>query len=560
MVTYAQLLFFATWGVLLEMAPYLLFGFFVAGLLSVMISPAWIEKHLSGRGFVQILKATLFGIPLPLCSCGVIPVAASLRRNGASRSATTAFLLSTPQTGVDSIALTLGLMGPFLAIFRPIVAFATGLLGGGLVEMFDRDGDTPKVKPKSVMLPVVGQPKPTAAEDDFSGLPWGERLVKALRYGFLTLPRDISKHLVVGILLAGLITALIPPGALGEYMGGGFGAMLVAMLVGIPLYTCATSSTPIAMSLIYAGVSPGAALVFLITGPATNTATIATIWKVLGKRTALIYLTAVGICGIGSGLLLDGIIASGIVPKTALVRLQIPAKNPASNSAHLAQKSHAAHANSTSSSSEEIAATAQEPHAKHGILPPVIGHLVDWVSVPALFLVMTIALLPKRKKSATAPPAIATAASSTTIINFKVTGMHCESCVSAIERALREFSGVQAVEVDLAAESVRVEGSGEMTVTELQEAMGSLGYEAEVTTSTTGGTAVASTVFNFKVTGMHCQSCVNAIERALGEFSGVQAVDVDLAAESVRVEVSGEKTVTELQEAIGSLGYEAEVV
>ena len=136
----------ASWSVLAEMSPYLLFGFFVAGVLSVFISADWVEHHLGGRGLGQVFKASLFGVPLPLCSCGVLPVAASLRRQGASRGATTAFMLSTPQTGVDSIAVTYGLLGPFVAVVRPLAAFVTGLVGGTMVHGL-AEGDTHEAEP-----------------------------------------------------------------------------------------------------------------------------------------------------------------------------------------------------------------------------------------------------------------------------------------------------------------------------------------------------------------------------------------------------------------------------
>ncbi len=146
----------ASWSVFGAMAPYLLLGFVVAGVLSVVISPEWVERHLGGRGLAQVFKASLFGVPLPLCSCGVIPVAASLRQHGASKGATTAFLLSTPQTGVDSIAVTYALLGPFLAVVRPVAALVTGVFGGGLVQAFDRDGEPAPANPAAAtMRPAV---------------------------------------------------------------------------------------------------------------------------------------------------------------------------------------------------------------------------------------------------------------------------------------------------------------------------------------------------------------------------------------------------------------------
>jgi len=282
----------AFWATLCEMAPYLLFGFLVAGALSVFVSPEVVERHLGGRGIWPVLKASLFGVPLPLCSCGVIPVAASLRRHGSSKGSTTAFLLSTPQTGVDSIMVTWSLLGPVFAVFRPFAAFAAGLVGGSIIEAADGgDGDEIDAEPCT-------EECCTHSEDQ-------TRLARALRYGFLVLPRDIGKPLLVGLLVAGAISAFVPDDFFAETIGTGIGAMLVMMLLGIPVYVCATASVPIAAAMIAKGVLPGAALVFLMTGPATNAAAIATLWKMLGKRTALIYLAVVAFTALGSGLLLD---------------------------------------------------------------------------------------------------------------------------------------------------------------------------------------------------------------------------------------------------------------
>ena len=284
-----------SWAVLGDMAPYLLFGFGVAGVLSVVVSPEWVQRHLGAAGLRSVVKASLWGVPLPLCSCGVIPVAASMRRHGASRAATTAFLLSTPQTGVDSIAVTYALLGPVFAIFRPISALVCGLLGGILVLLFGEscgNGAAPAEVPQ-------------CAEECCTGDRSRHILVRAARYGLVTLPRDLGVALLVGVLLAGGMAALAPPNGLQVYLGGGIVSILLMMLVGIPLYVCATASVPIAAGLMYLGASPGAALAFLIAGPASNAAAFTTIWKVLGRRTALLYLLTVALSAVACGLLLD---------------------------------------------------------------------------------------------------------------------------------------------------------------------------------------------------------------------------------------------------------------
>ncbi|MCG2659113.1 MAG: SO_0444 family Cu/Zn efflux transporter [Kiritimatiellae bacterium] len=287
----------AIWGTLCEMAPYLLFGFLMAGLLSVFISPEIVERHLSGRGMWPVVKASFLGVPLPLCSCGVIPVAASLRRHGASRGATTAFLLSTPQTGVDSIVVTYSLMGGLFALIRPVVALITGLVGGWLVDtLAGQDcGNATGANPPA---PCAGACCALSARRQ-------NRLTRALCYGFVTLPRDIGKALMVGLIISGVIAAFVPDDFFAGVFGTGLVGMLIMMVVGMPLYVCATGSVPVAAALMMKGVSPGAALVFLMTGPATNAATLAIIWKVLGKKTVVIYLLTLAVCALTCGLLLD---------------------------------------------------------------------------------------------------------------------------------------------------------------------------------------------------------------------------------------------------------------
>jgi uncharacterized membrane protein YraQ (UPF0718 family) len=299
MTGFIQDILLQTWETLREMSPFLLFGFLVAGILYVFIRPELIERHLGGKGLSQVVKASILGVPLPLCSCGVIPVAASLRRHGAGRGATTSFLISTPQTGVDSIMVTLSLLGPVFAVFRPLFAFISGVFGGMVVNAIDRDDSSA----------APGHPVCTDCDGDGGHRSAG--IGGALKYGFHILPRDINRALIVGILLAGLIGALVPDDYFASILGGGILAMLVMMAVGIPIYVCATASVPIAAALIAKGVSPGAALVFLMTGPATNAATIMTVSRVMGRRTAAIYLGVVAVSAIAGGLLLDAIFQAG---------------------------------------------------------------------------------------------------------------------------------------------------------------------------------------------------------------------------------------------------------
>ncbi len=280
------------WGTLGEMSPYLLFGFFVAGLLSVFISQELIERHLGGKGVWPLLKASGFGIPLPLCSCGVIPVSMSLHKHGASKGATISFLLSTPQTGVDSFFVTFSLLGPVFAIFRPVIALVTGLLGGSLVQVFGE---------KRVDLEKDEQCRDECCSEHKKK----NILVRALKYGFVTLAKDIGPTMLLGLVIAAIISVAVPDDFFAEKLGTGIGAMVVMMFFGIPVYVCATASVPVAAALIMKGLTPGAALVFLMTGPATNAAAFTTIWKILGRRTAVTYIITVAGCALGAGLGLD---------------------------------------------------------------------------------------------------------------------------------------------------------------------------------------------------------------------------------------------------------------
>jgi uncharacterized membrane protein YraQ (UPF0718 family) len=292
MVDFIKLLITDFRDTIAEMSPYLLFGFFVAGLLSVLVTQRFVERHLGGRGFLPLLKASIFGIPLPLCSCGVIPVSMSLHKHGASKGSTIAFLLSTPQTGADSIFVTLSLLGPVFAVYRPIAALITGLLGGGFVDAFEKSQK------------IQENPAEKCTDECCSTEKKG-KIARGMKYGFITLPRNIGKAMLLGLVIAAFISALVPEGFFAEKLGTGIFAMVVMMFLGIPVYVCATASVPVAAALILKGLTPGAALVFLMTGPATNAASFITIWKVLGRATAIIYLTTVAGCALLGGIILD---------------------------------------------------------------------------------------------------------------------------------------------------------------------------------------------------------------------------------------------------------------
>jgi uncharacterized membrane protein YraQ (UPF0718 family)/copper chaperone CopZ len=421
------------WLVLGQMAPYLLFGFLAAGALSVCISPEFVERHLGGRGFRPVLKATLFGVPLVLCSCGVIPVTASVRRHGASRAAATSFLLSTPQTGIDSIAITFALLGPLIAVFRPIIAFLTGLLGGAMVWLF---GETESDGPGG---------HGSAHCEEACCTERGKRSIvrRALEYGFLVLPRDIGAALLIGVLIAGVIGAVVPKDGWGPYLGGGIVSIVAMMLLGVPIYVCASASVPIAAGLIHAGASPGAALAFLISGPASNPATLTTVWKLLGRRTTLLYLAAVVLSAVGGGLLLDWLMAAtgAVVP-------------------------------------------ALTAHAHPAMESPWLG------PVSAILLLVVIAFsyarshlqrpLRESYPGATALGDLDGQSPPSASVELAVTGMTCDHCTDAVARALEQCQGVASVQVDLAAGRAVVAGE-DFRVEELIASVRAAGYQAEKT-------------------------------------------------------------------------------
>lgn len=279
-----------------EIAVYLLLGLGVAGLLHVFFPEEMVRRHLGRGTFLSVIKSTAVGIPLPLCSCGVVPVAASLRKSGASRGATVAFLTSTPQIGADSFLVTYSLLGPLFALFRITAAFITALVAGTAVNLLVQE--EAKVSPATAPFPSLRSTE--TSFDRLKGLPGH------IEFAILG---PIANSLIAGILLAGAITALVPSTVFDQVFGNRYVSMGLMLLVGIPMYVCASASTPIAASLVFKGMSPGSALVFLLTGPATNMVTIATVTRTLGKKTAAIYLTAIAVISVGMGLLLDAFLA-----------------------------------------------------------------------------------------------------------------------------------------------------------------------------------------------------------------------------------------------------------
>lgn len=296
----------ASWGVLQEASIYIIFGLLVGGLLKMFITPSTVAAYF-GRGRVRsVLKAALIGIPIPLCSCGVLPAAVSLKRQGANNGATMAFLISTPESGVDSISISWALLDPIMTIVRPIAAFVSAFVAGVVENFRVAPQANTKARP-DLSCPVDNccdgtDCSPEVHQSHHTLL---DKLRQGIRYAATELWGDMAGSFFVGVLLAGVIYVVIPDDFFGSYLGGGLPSMLIMLVLGIPLYICATASTPIAAAFILKGVSPGAALVFLLVGPATNIMSISVLTSLLGKRATGIYLLSIAIVSVVFGLGLD---------------------------------------------------------------------------------------------------------------------------------------------------------------------------------------------------------------------------------------------------------------
>lgn len=279
---------------LLEMAPYLLLGFFFAGALHAFVPKSLYHQYLGRNDFSSVLCAIFFGIPLPLCSCGVIPTAVGMRKEGASKGATTAFLIATPQTGIDSILATYSVFGWGFALLRPFVAMITGFFGG-IVSNAVTDAEE--------IDQVAAAHDHKHNEDE--PLSFWQRCRVAMEYGFSDMLMDIGQWLLIGIVLAGLITIFVPDDFFLSYRGSYLLNMFLVLLIACPMYVCATGSIPIAAALMLKGLSPGAALVFLMAGPATNMASMMVLGKTLGKKSLVAYIVSIVTGAIAFGLVVD---------------------------------------------------------------------------------------------------------------------------------------------------------------------------------------------------------------------------------------------------------------
>ena len=303
-----------------QMSPYLLLGFLLAGIMHAFIPKRYFTRYLSKPDLRSVVNAALLGIPLPLCSCGVLPTAMSLRKEGASKGAATSFLIATPQTGVDSIIATFSLMGLPFAVIRPIVALVTALFGGTLVNVIDKEKPEKAEEAEHCCCHHEEEEAEHCCchheeeeaehccchhEADAKQTTFLGKCLVALRYAFVDMIADIGKWLVLGLVIAALITVLVPDTFFAVFADNTWLSILLVLAISIPMYICATGSIPIAVALMLKGLTPGAALVLLMAGPAANFASILVIRKQMGLRTLMAYLVAIVGGAIGGALVID---------------------------------------------------------------------------------------------------------------------------------------------------------------------------------------------------------------------------------------------------------------
>lgn len=420
------------WFLLLEMAPWLLLGLIFAGLLKVYFPQKHIDKYLGKSNFKSALNGSLLGIPMPLCSCGVIPTGISFYKNGASKGASNSFLISTPQTGVDSILATYSMLGWPFAILRPIVAFFTGVVGGVLTNLFVKEKPVPSSPFANFKIDTGAVKGEESCNDEDCGCNDTEEndkrhsIVRAADYAFIELLQDIAKWLIIGFLAAALISVALPNDFFSQFKGLGIIEIVVILLASVPIYICATGSIPIAAVLLLKGVSPGAALVFLMAGPATNVATITVLGKTMGRKSLIIYLATI----IG-GAIIFGLLTNWLIPADFIL----------SKVVHI-------HGN-----------------GDHEMVPLWL----QWSS--AIFLLLAIPtgyFIQKYQKKIKME--------ATKGIEITVEGMTCSHCEANVKRNLEAIKGVNLVVADHNTDRIKITGKG-YNLDRVRNKINDLGYK-----------------------------------------------------------------------------------
>ena len=373
-----------------EMSPYLLLGFLIAGILHVFVPGRFYTKYLSRNNRFSVLFAALLGIPLPLCSCGVIPTAIGLKNEKASNGAVASFLIATPQTGVDSILATFSVLGLGFAIIRPVAALVTGVCGGMLVNR------------------IVGDEDDASEMEASCKVERGSKVWRVLRYAYFEMMQNIGLRLLIGLILAAVINVAVPDEFFLNFGSNPLLQMLVILVVAVPMYICSTGSIPVAAALIMKGLSPGAALVMLMAGPAVNLASILVVRKAMGRKFTAIYVLVIVVFAVLFGLLVN---AMGI---------SIPAM--AAHSAHSAMY-------------------AAAPGAFKILCTILLTHFILFALTMKLFSRFT-------HKEADPDTAV-----------YSVEGMHCSHCEAAVARAVEALEGVRSAKASASRNTLTIKGT-----------------------------------------------------------------------------------------------------
>lgn len=398
-----------------SMSPYLLLGFLLAGVMRAFVPEGLYQRFLSGSSFRSVFYAAMLGVPLPLCSCGVIPTAMSLRKQGASKGATVSFLIATPQTGVDSIIATYSLMGWAFAIVRPIAAFVTAIFGGQMVNVIEKDSS------------VINTP---AAKSQSKG--FGAKVFDTLRYAFVEMMQDIGRWLILGLVVAGLITVFVPESFFALFAHNSLLSMFIVLVCAVPMYLCATGSIPIAVALMMKGLSPGTALVLLMAGPAVNVASMLVIGKVMGRKTLSLYLLSIIIGSMAFGLAIDYLLPREWFTSSITVI-------------------------------KDCCNTAT-PYFNIGCSILLIILLIN---------AMILRFFKKKKDDCGCDACDCTTSNETTIT---IEGMHCNHCRASAEKAIRAVEGVEEATVDLPTATATIKGSFDLN--QVVNAIDAIGFKA----------------------------------------------------------------------------------
>lgn len=396
-----------------QMSPYLLLGFLLAGIMHAFVPDRLYSRYLGGSSFRSVVNAAILGVPLPLCSCGVIPTAMSLKKEGASKGATVSFLIATPQTGVDSIIATYSLLGLPFALVRPVAALVTSLFGGQMVNWLDKKDET--------------RLSDRTDKRESEGKTFTQKLAIVFRYAYIEMMQDIGRWLILGLVIAGVITVFVPESFFSLFADSSLLSMLVVLVFAIPMYLCATGSIPIAAALMMKGLSPGTALVLLMAGPAVNAASMLLVGKVLGKRTLAIYLFS-----IIAGAMTFGLGIDYLLPREWFT-----------------------------------APISQMTECCTGSAP--------WFniccSVILILLLMNAMILRFRHKETADGERVAHC------VSYRIEGLRCNHCKANAEKAIASIHGVDKVEIDLASGIAEIYGTADME--SIRKVLEPLGFKVQ---------------------------------------------------------------------------------